>query len=74
MSATFFKEILYVSTTFFFSLCCPRNKTHRSTRRHLTTMMTANVIQTKKEQKITDVNYPYSQVEKLKLPEVNLYS
>ena len=28
----------------------------------------------KKEQKITDVNYPYSQVEKLKLPEVNLYS
>ena len=47
MSAPFFKEILYISTNNFFSLCCP----HRSTRRHLTTMMTVNVIQTKKKKK-----------------------
>ena len=46
-SAPFFKEILYISTNNFFSLCCP----HRSTRRHLTTMMTVNVIQTKKRKK-----------------------
>ena len=35
----------------FFSPCCPRNKIHPSARRHLTTMMTANVIQTKTKEK-----------------------
>lgn len=49
----------------FFSPCCPRNKIHPSARRHLTTMMAVNVIQTKeKRKKKNSGNYPFSQVEK----------